>query len=58
MQGKRNCICAYLEQTKRLDGVALVEGEAMVDACWEDEEVTGKDMHTNPFVSWLVYGNE
>lgn len=39
-----------LEQSDSLNGVQLIEREAVVDACWDDKEVSGSDVNADPSI--------
>ena len=46
---------AYLEEAKSLDPVQLIEREAVVDACGDDEQVSRQDVHADPCVRRMFW---
>ena len=46
---------AYLEEAESLDLVQLVEREAVVDACGDDEQVSGQDVDADPRVRRMFW---
>ena len=46
---------AYLEEAKSLDLVQLIEREAVVDACGDDEQVSGQNVNADPRVRRMFW---